>query len=609
MFCSTSAAPGFATRPARAGAYQDGYLFGYGRDYLLGLADLKRLTGPAPLLPRKAFGVWFSRYWAYRQDEYPPLLERFRRAQIPLDVLPVDTDFKGPHNWNGWNWNRGLFPNPRAFLDWAHSADIAVPLNTHPTISLDDPRLAGAERRAGRALPFDPTGIRCIAITVGAGALGNGTADAPPGCKVFDWARAGDQAAYFWLHESFERDGADFWWLDYCCDEAYALAPGLTQDTWINHLYAQRNRTRGSRWPVLSRVGASFFDPNEAGGGIWAEHRNVIHFTGDTRPTWQMLDFQTAFTAAEGAVGIPYVSHDIGSFAPVLNDGPAARHLPEDLYVRWIQSGAFQPILRLHSDHGDRLPWEYGPRAERIATEFLRLRGRLIPYLYTLARRAHAAGTPMARPMYLDWPQNDDAYRHDRQFMLGPQLLVAPVASPGDAPAKEVWFPPGAWTDIFTGETHTGPKVARLRVPLERMPVFARAGAVVPLQDYRPSGNTRSADPLVIEAYPGRAGAFTLYEDAGDGLGHEGGQYANTRIHQHRARGLTKIAIGGRSGDYPGRAKRRFYELRIRGADKPRKVDRERPQARVHLRGGAPERSSPGHQPLDTSRTARILVR
>ena len=142
-----------------------------------------------------------------------------------------------------------------------------------------------------------------------------------------------------------------------------------------------------------------------------------------------MLDFQIRMTTAEGAgIGLPYVSHDIGSFQ--------AQRLPPDMYVRWVQFGAFQPILRLHSDHGDRLPWEYGGRAERIASGFLRLREALVPYLYTAAREAYDSGLPIARPMYLGWPRAARAYRFDGQYMLGDELLVAPVAEPGKRPTQ-----------------------------------------------------------------------------------------------------------------------------------------------------------------------------
>jgi alpha-glucosidase (family GH31 glycosyl hydrolase) len=571
----TSGSPGFAVRPSHGGAYQDGYFFGYGRDYARGLKDLRTLTGPAPLLPRNAFGVWFSRYFPYKQSDYAPLLARFASEKVPLNVLMVDTDFKAPHAWNGWSFADELFPDPGGFFAWAKGKGLSVSLNVHPSISSDDPGYAQAVERAGGSLRADPNGVRCKTfITIGDAYAQRVPGGPPPtGCSVFDWAKGGDLAAYFGLHQPLEREGLDFWWLDYCCDESYALAPGLTQDTWINQLYARRNASRGSRWPVLSRVGASVFEPNAAGGGIWAEHRNSIHFTGDSRPTWSMLDFQTLFSASEGNAGIPYVSHDIGGFGSITTDGVAGRHLTDDLYVRWVQSGAFQPILRLHSDHGDRLPWEYPGAAQRIATKFLQLRGALVPYTYTLAREAYDSGLPLNRRMFLQWPASEDAYRFDRQFMLGRDLLVAPVGTSGNPATKDVWFPPGAWTDIFTGQRIHGPAVRKLSVPLDRMPVFAREGAIVPMQGYRPQGDVTPPARLTLEAYAGARGSFTLYEDQGDGLAYKTGRSARTRFSQARAGRTVTVTIGAARGSFTGMPKARTYELRVHGVRrKPRSV-------------------------------------
>jgi alpha-glucosidase (family GH31 glycosyl hydrolase) len=515
--------------------------------------------------------VWFSRYFPYTQSDYAPLLARFQAEKVPLDVLMVDTDFKAPHSWNGWSFAKDLFPDPAGFFAWAKGKGLSVSLNIHPSISSDDPAYADTLRRAGGSLRDDPTGARCrTMITVGDAYAGRVPSGPPPtGCSVFDWAKAGDQSAYFGLHSPFERDGLDFWWLDYCCDESYALAPGLTQDSWINQLYARRNFSRGSRWPVLSRVGASVFEPNAAGGGIWGEHRNVIHFTGDSRPTWPMLDFQTLFSASEGNAGLPYVSHDIGGFGSITTDGVAGRHIPDDLYVRWVQSGAFQPILRLHSDHGDRLPWDYPGRAQTIATRFLRLRGALIPYLYTLAREAYDTGLPLTRRMFLQWPANEDAYRFDRQYMLGRDLLVAPVGTEGDPATKQVWFPPGVWTDLFTGQSVRGPAVKTLSVPLDRMPVYARRGAIVPMQDYRPEGDVKPPARLTLDVYAGDRGAFTLYEDQGDGLAFKQGRSARTRF----TLSGTTLTIGAAKGTYTGMPARRVYALRIHGVRrKPSKM-------------------------------------
>ena len=554
----------YAERPSHAGAYQDGYLFGYGQDYVGALRDLHRLTGPAPLLPRKAFGNWFSRYNGYSEADYHELLGQFRAHRVPLDVLVVDTDYKAPRDWDGWQWTPAFFPNPSRFLNWAHSKGLDVTLNVHPSISTDDPGYAAADAAAGGLIDG---GDRCKVFI----------RDPEASCAVWDWARRDHVSSYFALHAPFEAGGVDSWWLDYCCDESRARAAGLPPDTWINSLYAQRQRDRGLRWLPLSRIGASMFDYGSATAGAWAEHRSTIHFTGDTFATWPMLDFQTRFTAAEGAgIGMPYVSHDVGSFH--------GNVLPNDMYVRWIQSGFVQPILRLHSNHAPRLPWEYGGRAGRIASLFLRLRESLVPYLYTAARQAYDTGLPIARAMYLGWPRNGAAYRFDRQYMLGDELLVAPVGSPGDPARKRVWFPPGKWVDLFTGETHRGPGARTLTVPLERMPIFARAGAIVPRQDYVHHVGRGPVDPLILNIYAGDDGGFTLYEDEGVGFGYQTQQFTRTRFRWRRQGRSATVVLGRARGRYPGAPSGRRYSVRISGVERPSAVTIGSGAARRELR-------------------------
>jgi hypothetical protein len=541
----------YEPRPPRSGPYQDGYLFAYGPDYVGALRDFRALAGAAPLLPRKAFGVWFSRYAFYSARDYHRLVGQFRAYEVPLDVLVVDTDFKSPNPWNGWQWTPAFSSDPQRFVDRAHAKGLDVMLNVHPSISRQDPGFGAAAARAG-GLPDD--GGACDTYI-----------DAETGpCGVWDWARREQVASYFSLHEPFEAQGIDAWWLDWNRDASGADAPGLTPDAWINSLYAQRQRERGTRWLPLTRIGASFQDYGAALPGIWAEHRNSIHFTGDTYDRWEMLDFQSRFTAAEGAgIGLPYVSHDIGSFH--------ANKLAGDMYVRWVQLGAFQPILRLHSDHGRRLPWEYSRRPRRIASEFLRLRESLIPYTYTLARQAHDSGLPMVRAMYLGWPRLGAAYRFDRQYMYGDSLLVAPVATPGRLAREPVWFPPGEWVDLFTGERHRGPRAKKIATPLDRMPVFARAGAIVPRQPDAGNARRQREDRLLLGVYAGANGSFTLYEDSGDDLRYLGGRFSRTRLAWRQGRRSASLAIGGSRGRYRSTRARR-YELRITGVPRPRRV-------------------------------------
>jgi hypothetical protein len=542
----------FASRPAHFGPYQDGYLFGYGHDYATGLRDFRNLTGPAPLLPRQAFGNWFSQYTFYSATDYHKLLARFRAERVPLDVLVIDTDAKAPNPWNGWEWAQAFGPDPAGFLKWAHSKGLAVTLNVHPSIAQNDPAFPAANATAG-GLGFDSG--RCQ--------LHYGSPQTP--CGVWDWARPDHVASYFSVHAPFERDGIDFWWLDWNSDESNANAPGLTPDTWINSLYAQRERDRGSRWLVLSRIGSSFWNYQGAMPGAWAEHRSAIHFTGDAFATWPMLDFEIRFTTAEGAgIGLPYVSHDIGSFQ--------GGELPSDMYVRWVQFGTFQPILRLHSDHGDRLPWEYDKRADRIASGFLRLRDSMVPYIYTAARQAYDSGLPIARPMYLDWPGANQAYRFDGEYMFGDELLAAPVTNPGERAGKRVWFPPGDWVDVFTGTVHHGPGVKGLSVPLGRMPVFARAGSIVPRRTYDGNIGKGPADPLVLDVYAGDDGHYDLYEDSGKGFSYQHGGFARTEFRWHQDGNDATVVIGRARGHYAGMPANRRYILRITGVDRPSRV-------------------------------------
>jgi alpha-glucosidase (family GH31 glycosyl hydrolase) len=577
---------GFAPRSAAAG-YQDLYLFAYGRDYARGLRDLRALTGAAPLLPRKAFGVWFSRWWPYSEGDWQALLDRFRAEKVPLDTISLDTDFKQvrdpvasgfaatavgapglPYSWNGWDWNRDLYPDPGRFLRWAHDNGLAAGLNVHPSINDHDPRFPETQERAGGRLAASESCRVAQADTQGQ-------------CMVFDWADKPSLDAYMNLHTPFEQDGADFWWLDWCCDASKADAPGLTPDTWINKQYSDRQRARGSRWPAFSRIGGSYQAGfgEAVGTGAFAEHRYSIQFTGDTCGSWPLLGFAAQYTAAAGSIGLPYVSHDVGTFHAVSPSGtcdkdlsplltPRENTLPPDMYARWVQLGAFQPLDRLHSHHGQRLPWEYEGKPGQVAADFLRLRESLVPYTYTLAREARDTGLPMVRALYLGWPGRSEAYEHPSEFTLGRRVLVAPVTEPGDPAPVDVWFPPGTWVDWFTGERHRGPAVKKLSVPLERAPVFVRSGAVIATQPPVPTTPAGSPSQLVLTAYRG-TGAGRVYDDTGLGLTYRG---AWTSFTQRVRRGATTLVIGAARGRFDGQAAARGYELRLVGFARPRRV-------------------------------------
>ncbi|MET7420447.1 TIM-barrel domain-containing protein [Dactylosporangium sp. NPDC005555] len=531
--------------------YQDGYLFGYGQDYRRALQDLRDLTGPAVTLPRWAFGTWFSRYYPYKDADYrDDILPAFRENDVPLDVLVVDTDFKSPGFWNGWDWNPALFPDPKGFLDWATGEGLRVALNIHPSIRADDPHYAEVVETVGHELP------------VGACEAGNP-------CRVFDFSDPVELRAYFDLHRPFDALAPIVWWPDSCCDSSVATTPGISPDSWLNAQYAAYIDGQGRRGFSWNRSGSGFTAYAESAvypAGPWADHRYTVDTSMDTTSTWELLAFASRYTVLRGAIGMPYESHDIGGH----NYPRDGNRLPPDLYARWVQFGAFQPLLRLHSNHGFRLPWDYPQQARDSAAKFLRLREALIPYTYTLARQARDTGLPMARGMFLNYPAFQEAYDFTSQYLFGDDLLVAPVTGAGtDGVRTDVWFPPGTWTDWFTGRSYTGPKVETVTTDLGTMPVFQRAGGILPTRtDDVPNASASPMDKVTLDVATGANGEFRLYEDAGEGHGDRAGELAWTTIRYDGA-----VIIEARDGAFPGAVDKRAWTVRLRAvAAKPARV-------------------------------------
>jgi alpha-glucosidase (family GH31 glycosyl hydrolase) len=532
-------------RQRPAGDVEDGYLFGYGEDYAAALADLAKLTGPAPLLPEYVFGNWYSDYYPYTDTDYEDqLLPEFQSNGVPLDTLSIDTDWKSPNTWDGWEWNSSLFPDPSSFLSWASSQGIHVTLNIHSSIATDDPQYSQAQAIAGNDL----------ATT---------SCDSGP-CAVWDWAQESQAESNFDLQQPIEQQGVSFFWLDWCCDNSLVSMPGVTPDSWVDHLYAQQLANSGQRGFVLARIGASLEDP-ETGAyatGAWADHRSVLHFTGDTWSSWNTLAFEAELAADEGSIGEPYVSDDIGGF---LGPPPGGPDDPEDLYLRWLQLGTFQPVMRLHSNAGDRLPWQYGGTTQTIGDQFLQLRESLVPYTYTLAADSVSTGLPIVQALYLDYPSQPAAYDHPGEYLFGPDLLVAPVTTPGTSASVKVWFPAGRWVDWFTGAVVNGPTVKSITSPLDQMPVFVRAGGIVPLQPSDDQAAGGGAAPITLRVFSGAAGTFSLYDDAGSGLGYQNGQSTRTPVSYTVGSGGTSstVVVGKVSGSYPGAPISRSYDVQI----------------------------------------------
>jgi alpha-glucosidase (family GH31 glycosyl hydrolase) len=555
-------------RPGHGGKpYQDGYVFGYGQDYQQALRDLTTLTGPSVLLPRWVYGIWYSEYYDRTAADYQnTILPRFRAEGVPLDVLVVDTDFKTPNQWNGWGIDLSKFPDPEAFFGWVRSEGLHSSLNIHPSILASDPQFERAQQIAKGKLSK--------------GACSGGGAD----CYVFDFGDPDQLAAYLGLHSTMERQGVDFWWLDWCCDQAFSSLAGVTPDSWINQWYADAAaKQSGGRGFAFSRGYGSLQACGYGGSaalptGPWADKRTTLHFTGDTTSSWESLRFEVGYTPGESvATGLAAVSHDIGGHTggqQLPGSEPGSTRLPDDLYARWVQFGTFQPIDRLHSNHSDRLPWQYGPEAKASATKFLNLRENLVPYTYTLAKEASVTGAPIARPLYLEYPAEQEAYANaGSEYLYGPDVLVAPATTPGATATTSVWFPPGSsWTDYFTGRTYQGGSTHEITTTLDTMPVFIRSGGILTTRTTNVSNDEQNPlTHLTLTVAGGANGTGSLFED--DGVTADPERSATTKLRYRQSGATHQLTVDPAKGAFPGQVRDRTYTVSFTNATAPRSVE------------------------------------
>ncbi|MCB8972475.1 MAG: DUF5110 domain-containing protein [Ardenticatenaceae bacterium] len=509
----------------------DLYFFGYGPDYAACLRDYFALTGHVPLLPRWALGNWWSRYWEYTQEELTQLMCDFRAHDIPLSVCIVDIDWHLA-GWTGYTWHRDRFPDPPAFIRWLHEQGLKTALNLHPADGVG-PHEAQYEAIAQRL--GQPADGEFIPFNIASPDFAN---------------------AYFeLLHHPQEADGIDFWWMDWQQGELSSL-PGLDPLWWLNHLHFYDLSRAGEKRPfVFSRW-----------GGL-GNHRYPIGFSGDTHVDWDSLNFQPYFTATAANVGYSWWSHDIGGHMFGLEE-------PE-LYARWVQYGVFSPIFRLHSTkikYHDRRPWGHNAEVLHVTRDAMQLRHALIPYLYSLSWRNATQHQSPIRPMYHDHPTRDEAYLCPQQYTFGPDLIAAPYTTPADPDTQlsrqVIWLPPGTWHHVFSGEQFAGDSWQVQYGRLRDIPLFAKAGAIVPLGPKVGWGGIANPETIDLHCFAGDSGTFTLYEDDGETLGYQNGRYATTQFSQDWQDNQLTVTIHPASGDASHIPANRRYRLHLRGLGK-----------------------------------------
>ncbi len=543
----------------------DLYFFGYGYAYLEAVKAYYRLTGVPPLLPAYALGNWWSKYYKYTQQDYLALMDRFRGEDIPFSVAVIDMDwhttfvpeedkisgadkavYSMNSGWTGYTWNEAFFPDYKAFLRGLQERGLKTSLNLHPHAGVlsheamyeEMARAMGVTPERGKRIPFDILSPEFM-------------------------------AAYFdILHHPYEEAGVDFWWMDWQQGTSYwwiheENTDGKMQDErevldplWmLNHLHIADISRNGKRPMFFSR----FSGPGS--------QRYPVGFSGDTIMTWNSLDFQPYFTTTASNVGYAWWSHDIGGHMGGYRDG--------DMALRWLQFGVFSPINRVHSCGNlatDKEPWSFDKETQRLMGKWFRLRHQLFPYLYTMNYRCHRELEPLMQPMYYRYPKCEAAYRAKNQYFFGSELMVAPITAPISGitglGGTNVFFPQGNWFDFFDGSHYEAKKHCTRSVfrSREDYPVFARAGAIVPMKTHKAQDNTLApSDAMEVVVFPGASNVFRLYEDAGEYQDYQNGRFATTKMElkwQKRKAVFTLHPAQGDTSLLPGC---RTWRLLLRG--------------------------------------------
>ena len=564
-----------AERPS--GDRIDWYIFAYGHDYTAALGDFVKVAGRIPLPPKYALGYWWCRYWLYSDAELIDLAEHFDSYNIPADVFIIDMDW---HNtwglrsknrlrdesgerlgWTGYTWREELFPSPENLLEELHRHHLKTSLNLHPASGLqtfEEPYERFVKDYLSRTSDYDgPKGYR--------------DADGKPVYVPFRMDQQAWADAYFnsVLHP-IEKQGVDFWWLDWQQFRESRYVKNLSNTFWLNHTFwndiARRSASLGKDAPrpmIYHRW-----------GGV-GSHRYQVGFSGDTYATWKVLGYLPEFTAQASNIGYAWWGHDIGGH----QQPQGVKKTDPELYTRWIQEGVFTPIFKTHSTKDfsmEKRFWVF-PEHFDAMRDAIRLRYDLSPYIYGAARQSYDSGVGLCRPLYYAWPEDERSYSHGQEFMFGDDILATTVCEPADAvtalAGRSMWFPLGSdWFDVSTGTLYKGGSEQNLHYTLAENPWFVRAGAIIPMAGKKISSLQEASPEIRFMVAPGTdSGSTVLYEDDGASQAYPT-DYATTAVRHEAIPGGIRITVAPRQGSFKGMLPARRVSIVLPGVTAPTRV-------------------------------------
>jgi len=531
------------------------YYFVYGPRLDEVVAGYRELTGRAPLVPRWALGLWQSRERYKTQQESLATLAEFRRRGIPVDTIVQDWLYWKDDQWGSHAFDETRFPDPAAWIREIHERYHArLMISVWPKFYTTTENFRIMQQR-GFLYPET---------------LRRPTRDWLGHVHTFYDAFSAPARRLFWelMNTALFSKGVDAWWMDATEPELVgegtpaalkaAMHPtALGSGARLANAYAlvssqavyegQRETDPDKRVFILTR--SSFAGMQRYAAATWS---------GDVSSDWTSLAKQIPAGLNMSLSGIPWWTTDIGGFAvPQRWSGqdpkPADVEEWRELVTRWFQFGTFCPLTRVHGQFPNREMWFFGDegqRAYQTQLAFDRLRYRMLPYTYSLAADVtHRHGT-ILRPLAMDFPEDPSTLDIADQYLFGPALLVNPVTRPGVS-FRQVYLPHGAdWYDFWTGAWIAGGQTLSAPAPFESLPLYVKAGSILPMGPELQYTDERTADPLTLWVYTGRDAAFELYEDDGVSYGYEKGGFATIPLRYEEA--SRTLTIGSRTGSYPG---------------------------------------------------------
>ena len=544
------------------------------------IAAYRRLTGSVPMMPKWLFGYAQSKEHYHTQAEILDVLHEYRRREVPLDLIVQDWNYWREGTWSDKSFDPARYPDPTGMCEDIHQNHAHVMISVWPNTRGGDNFRELYEK--DQLLTDDGT--------FGGGSVYN----------VFDDDACATYAAQL---ENVRRHGFDAWW----CDATEPFEQG----------YGDRITAEELKWRVMPSY-RRFFDSRKINLFSLLHAKNVYNYTrraedegkrvvnltrsgyagqqrygaivwsGDIGGSYEELKKQIAEGLNYCASGLPYWTLDIGGFFPshgeaTFNSGVPYRAVSDpgyrELYVRWLQFGCFLPVMRSHGTTFPREIWRFGEAGEPFydaILKFVRLRYTLMPYIYSTAWQVTAHDATFIRLLASDFPHDARALTEDTTYLFGKSLLVSPVVEPQyyegadvplDAPkTKEVYLPDGAdWYDFWTGECHKGGQSVIVDTPIDSMPLFVRAGSIIPTSPVMQYVDEIPDAPYTITVYPGADADFTLYEDSGDGYAYERGAYAEVDFHWDD--GSHTLTVSARKGDFPTLVRTRALVLRTVGGE------------------------------------------